>query len=208
MCIYIHGLNRKGGWCEYLMRISHTKISATVYLHFPIYWLLPSSLPETLWYQNHDTWLIWVSGECAGRETEKVLWLLWAVPTRHVRCVMVCGHNSYCSQLHAQWWPALGSFQFLFVLSWQIFFFSCQLWQDFLTFDKKKRVLWVFFSCSQEQEEKALHSSEGHWAFLSNFFTSYPPLQAALLLGEEKDPCLKAIRKGLWKLVQCIDNFQ
>ena len=76
-----------------------------LYLHFSIHYTLPSSLPEMLRYQNHTFvidlgyWgMCWkgdrvpvvaglvdlrVIGMVFAREAENILWLLWAVPTRH-----------------------------------------------------------------------------------------------------------------------------
>lgn len=132
---------------------------------------------------------------CCGLCLWGMLGVLWCVVTT------VTAHN--CMQNDDQPWqvsvlvrPFLADF-FLFV----------SIMATFLTFDKRKRRLWVFFSCSQEQEEKAPHSSEGHWALLSNFFTSYPLLQAALLLGKDRIPAWKPSGKVFENLCDVLVIF-
>lgn len=183
-CLFIFIVYIEIGWSECLVRISHTNrlLQGTAYLRFPIHWPLPSSLPETLRYQNRDSWLIWVSGGVCWKdwvpimaswvdvimvrmvfatEAERFLWLLCAVPTRHVRCVMVCGHSSYCSQLHAQQRSALGRLQFLFILFWQSFFFSCQFWQLSLPLIKRKGGSGCFSSVLRSRRRKLYIPAKG-----------------------------------------------
>lgn len=76
------------------------------------------------------------TGMLFATEAESILWLLWAVPTRHdYVCALACGCDGNCSQLHAQRKPGLGRLHFLLIPFCQMFF---SLLSNFLALENKK----------------------------------------------------------------------